>query len=91
MISSGLTRLLAGIIIAVALPSIACFGWYSMDSVQNASTALRAMVVIAYPAALIALTLLMLAFISARRSRLQVWASALSLALSVAVVLIARM
>ena len=90
MFASNRYRQLAIIALAIAAPSIACFGWYSMDSMSAASSAVRTLVVFAYPAALISATFLVLALISARRNPSQVWISALALGLSLAVLIIAR-
>ncbi|MGC2459267.1 MAG: hypothetical protein WA435_14885 [Gallionellaceae bacterium] len=84
------SRLLVGVILVVAMPSIACFGWYSLGSTPNASAFVRAMVVAAYPAAIISLALLVLALSSPKPSRRRVWVSALCLALTLAIVFVAR-
>jgi len=85
-----LTRLLVGAVLVVALPSIGCFGWYSLDSMANASTSVKVMVIAAYPAALIALTFLLLALSSSNRNRWHVQISGLSLAVALAIVFFAR-
>jgi hypothetical protein len=91
MFTSNLTRLLAAVMIVIAVPGIACFGWYSMESAGSTNALVQTIVIIAYPAALISLTFLVLAFISVKRNRYQVPISALFLALSLAVVILARM
>jgi hypothetical protein len=90
MHTPSLARLLVGVVIALAMPSIACFGWYSLASADKAGALVQAVVVAAYPAAILSLALLVLAHFSSRRSRRRVLVSAICLALSLAVVFVAR-
>jgi uncharacterized membrane protein YhaH (DUF805 family) len=85
-----LTRQLAGIVLVVAIPSISCFGWYSQEAAGSGSALVQAIVITAYPAALISLALLVLTLSSAQRSRSRAWSSGLCLVLALAVVLFAR-
>jgi ACR3 family arsenite efflux pump ArsB len=86
-----LTRLLAGAILVILVPGIACFGWYSTESVADANAATLTLVIVAYPVVLIALTFLVLTLASARRSRFKLWASAVSLLLAIVVLFIVRL
>ncbi len=90
MNTTHLIRFLTGAFLGVAMPSIACFGWYSLESVDNTNVYMRAVVAAAYPATLISMTFLMLALSSSKRSWFYVWISSLSLALALAVVLVTR-
>ncbi len=85
-----LSRLFIGVLVAIAVPGIACFGWYSTESAGATTAAVRTMVIVAYPVALIALTFLVLALVSPSRRRTQAWISAVSLVLALAIVLFAR-
>jgi len=85
-----LTRQLAGIVLVVAIPGISCFGWYTLEAAGSTSPIASAIIVAAYPATLILLTLLALELAPAQRNPRRLWGYALSLALSIAVILFAR-
>ena len=85
-----LIRLLIGITLIVALPTIGCFSWYSMEAVSTSSILLRIIVLAAYPAIFIALAFLVQALSSPPLKKIQIWLSALCLALALLVILLAR-
>lgn len=55
MIAPRLVRKLAIGILVIAVPGIACHGYYAYEAAADASTAWRVAIVLAYPAVLIAL------------------------------------
>jgi hypothetical protein len=83
-------RLLATAALALALPGIACFEWYSLDHVNVANSIVRVMVALAYPTMLISLMLLVLSASSATRSVWRVGACALVSAVAIMVIFLAR-
>lgn len=60
-------RLLLGLVLAIALPGIACFGWYSLDSSGITNPWGQALVVLAYPMALVALAIVFLVIQSRKK------------------------
>ena len=85
-----LIRLLIGITLIVALPTIGCFSWYSMEAISASNIFLRIIVLAAYPAIFIALAFLVKALTSPHLKKIQTWLSALCLALALLVILLAR-
>ena len=83
-------RLLVMAVLALAMPGIACVSWYSLDHVNGTNAIVRVMVALAYPTALIAITLLVLTASSAKRSIWRVGACALVSAVAIIVIILAR-
>jgi hypothetical protein len=83
-------RLLVTAVLALAMPGIACFAWYSLDHVSGMNSIVRVMVALAYPTAMIAITLLVLTASSAKRSVWRVGACALVATVAISVVVLAR-
>jgi 4-amino-4-deoxy-L-arabinose transferase-like glycosyltransferase len=76
--------------IAVALPSIACFGLYSLDHVAEDNSSWTVPVILAYPAALIGLGGLAMAVLAPRRSNVKIWWWAIGVAIPVMFLLVVR-
>ncbi len=48
-------RKIAAVLLAVAVPGIACHGYYAFEAAEGANALWRVLIVLAYPALLIAL------------------------------------
>jgi hypothetical protein len=83
-------RLIATAALALAMPGIACFEWYSLDHVNVTNSIVRVMVALAYPTAMIAITLLVLTSSSAKPSIWRVGACALVSVVAIIVIVLAR-
>lgn len=69
MIPSFIPRWLVGIAVAATVPSIACFGFYTLDAVGEVGRRWPMLVILAYPVALIALISLVATSFSAQRTK----------------------
>lgn len=87
---AALPRWLAGAILIVAAPGIACFGYYSLADAGAVGAGVGTLVVLAYPAALLGLCGLVAAGLSPRRTPVRVWAAALCFAVPAAFLLLIR-
>ncbi|TCV88225.1 MULTISPECIES: hypothetical protein [Methylomonas] len=76
----------------IALPSLGCFSYYTIDKVNaGANAKLPALaILLAYPALLISLASFIVLRVSTRPSRLGSWLAAICLITSGAILLIAR-
>jgi hypothetical protein len=75
----------------VAVPSIACFGYYSLDSLGDVSSGTgRTLIVLAYPLALLGLVGLLAAAFSPSRPPWWVWSAAACFALPAAALVLIR-
>ena len=84
-------RWLVGIAVAVAVPGIACFGFYTLDAVGEAGRRWAALVILAYPLALVGLVSLVATFFSARRTALRLLVSAICFAVPALFLLLVRL
>lgn len=82
---------LAGIAVAVAIPSIGCFGYYTLQDLGEAGTRWAALVILAYPVALIGLVWLVATSFSPRRTKLRLLASALCFTVPAGFLLLVRL
>lgn len=55
MITPATVRKIAGVLLAIAVPGIACHGYYTYEATADAPVQWRVAMVLAYPAMLIAL------------------------------------
>lgn len=85
-----ISRNIAGVILAIAMPGIACHGYYAVEALGAVSVFWRGVVIAAYPAALIGLAWCLLTLSSARRSNGGLWTAGLALAIPVCILLVAR-
>lgn len=67
MIAPATLRKIAGGLLAIAVPGIACHGYYAFEAAATASAFWRVLIVLVYPAALIALVGGVLILCRARR------------------------
>ena len=67
--SSSLVRFLVGVVVAVAVPGIACFGYYRVDEISKINGIWTTLVILAYPAALIGLIMLLTTYFSAQPTK----------------------
>jgi hypothetical protein len=88
--SVALSRWLVGAILMVAMPSIACFGYYSVSSLGEASGAASMLIVLAYPMALIGLCALVATAMSQQRTSRRLWTAALCFAVPATFLLLIR-
>jgi hypothetical protein len=72
-----LPQWLVRLAVVVAVPTMACFGYYSLETHGDARGYWTLPVVLAYPAALMGLIAFVAALTSRRRSRGKLWLSAL--------------
>jgi len=75
----GVNSLLVRLAIAVALPTVACVGWYSLDDLRPEHSAWAVPVVLAYPLLLIGATGLVMQWASPQEKR-STWLLGLSAA-----------
>lgn len=66
MLDSSVLRWLIAVIVAITVPSIACFGFYSLDAAGEVGKRWPYLVILAYPVALIGLIWLLASVLSAR-------------------------
>ena len=76
--------------VIVALPTIACFGYYSLDYVGQERGVLATLTVLAYPTAIVSSIGVVAVLLSRKRSRALLWLTSLCLAGSIAFLLILR-
>jgi hypothetical protein len=69
MITAAICRKIAGVLLVVALPGIACHGYYAYEAAAGANIVWRIAIVLAYPAILIAVAWWLLVLCSPRRAR----------------------
>jgi hypothetical protein len=82
---------LYGVLLIVAVPSIACFGYYSLDSLGDVSSGTgRTLIVLAYPLSLLGLIGLMASAFSPVRRSWWVWSAAFCFAAPAAVLVLIR-
>jgi hypothetical protein len=67
MITPATYRKIAGVLLAAAVPGIACHGYYAYEAAAGASVIWRIAIVLAYPALLIALLWGLMVLCSPRR------------------------
>ena len=91
MISPSIPRWLVGIAVAVAVPSIACFGFYTLNVVGEVGKRWPTLVILAYPVALVGLISLVITSFSAQRTRLRVLVSAICFAVPALFLLLVRL
>jgi hypothetical protein len=70
MNSTGVSQWLIRLIVAVALPAVTCFGYYSLEFLDADESIWALPVMLAYPVTLIGLVGFSRALVSSRRSRL---------------------
>jgi hypothetical protein len=70
-------RWLIGTIVVVAIPSIACFGYYTLQDMDGSAGRWAPLAILAYPLALIGFVWMMTTCLSAQRTRFRLWASGL--------------
>jgi len=68
MLDSSILRWLIAVIVAISVPSIACFGFYSLDAAGDVGRRWPSLVILAYPVALIGLIWLVASVFSAKRT-----------------------
>ena len=68
VLTSATLRWLGAAIVAVAVPSIACFGFYTLEAAGEAGKHYPTLVILSYPATLIGLVWLVAAALSERRT-----------------------
>jgi hypothetical protein len=90
MTESRLLRSALAVMLIVGTPSVACFGYYSLESLGDVHGALASIVVLAYPMAFIGLVWLVTTLSSARRGRPHTWIAALCFALPALLLLAIR-
>ena len=69
MIAPAAFRKIAAVLLTIAVPGIACHGYYAYEAAAGSSAFWRAMIVLAYPALLIGLVWGVMALCSAKRGR----------------------
>ncbi len=74
----------------VALPSLGCFSYYTLEDADSNTTLPVSIILLAYPVLLISLTSIIAMWVSKRRSRLGSWLAGACLLVSAAILLIAR-
>ena len=77
MISSSTLRKLIGLAVAVAVPSIGCFGFYTLDAMGETGKHWPTLVILAYPIALVGLVSLVVTAFSSQRTTLRLLISAI--------------
>jgi len=77
--------------VALAVPTIACFGYYSLAYVDQEGSAWSTLVILAYPTALIGLVGVVAVLVSRRRSRALLWLAFVCLAVPLVFLLVLRM
>lgn len=82
---------LVGIAVAIAVPGIGCFGFYTLQYMGEAGARWATLVVLAYPLALIGLTWLVATVFSPHRTKLRLLASALCFAAPALFLLLVRL
>ena len=85
-----LARRLLGLVLVLAVPSIACVGYYAIEDARDWSNVARWALPLAWPAALIGLAAVVATSLSPQRTRRQWWAAALCFIAPVLVLLVAR-
>jgi len=81
MIDSPILRSAIAVLVIVGTPTVACFGYYSLENLGDVHAALASIVVLAYPTAFLGLVWLLATLSSGRRSGSRLWLAALCLAL----------
>ena len=76
--------------VAVAVPTIACFGYYSLESLGDDKGPWTLPVILAYPMALIGLIALAAQLLSPSRSKLVLWLSALCIVMPILFLFLVR-
>jgi hypothetical protein len=91
MTSSSIPRWLVGVVVAVAIPSIACFGYYTLEDLGETGHRWATLVILAYPTALVGLVWLVATCASVHRTGVRVAASALCFAIPASFLLLVRL
>jgi hypothetical protein len=81
MIDSPILRSALAALAIIGTPTVACFGYYSLENLDDVHAALASIVVLAYPTAFLGLMWLFATLSSGRRSRPHLWLASLCLAL----------
>lgn len=67
---------MVALLAVVAVPGIACFGYYRLEDHGAASGVMSVLIVLAYPLALIGMGCLAVTGFAAQRNRTKIWVSA---------------
>lgn len=83
-------RWAVGLLAAVAVPGVACFGYYSLEDLGESARRFSTLIILAYPLALIGLLALVASAVAHPRSPRRLWASALCFVLPTLLLLVLR-
>ena len=90
MIAPNLPQWLVRLAVVVAVPGMACFGYYSLVYLGDEHASWSLPVLLAYPAALIGLVSLASALLSPQPSKRRLWLSAFCFIMPVVFLLVVR-
>ena len=88
---SSTIRFLVGMIVAIAVPGIACFGFYTQNDVESKGGYGSTLAILVYPLILIGLIMLVTTYFSARRTPFRLIISVVCLAVPLLFLLLVKL